>query len=253
MDIKQEELDKLNNEPAFGEDEKEEEQVEEEVVEEKVEEKVPASTEEEGAVEVGRIPYSRFEKVNEAKIIAETRLAQLEEQIKNGSKTDSTDITPDEDWIALWGDSEESKKAYLIDQRRSERMRIDATEKILEDIEAKQSKKQEEFQENLNYIEDNIAKFEESIKRKLTDAEESALLDIQDEFTPKDEKGNYIAPLLSPEKAFEIYNLRNVGAKTDKVLARRKVVSITGSGSGDDNSSSSSYDANEWGSWRKKL
>jgi len=261
--IPQEELDKLNDSTAeglFDEHAEVEEETEEEVEEEaKVEEKVSVSTEKDAVEpeETGRIPYSRFEKVNEAKIRAEERLAVLEEQLakKNSNDSDSTEITPDDDWIELWGDNEDSRRAYLVDQRRKEKERIETTNRILEEIDTRQTTKQKELQENLNYIDDNIAQFEETLGRKLTEAEESAILDIQDEWTPKDDKGNYIAPLLSAEKAFEVYNLRQTTATAKKSLARKRVVSITGSSTDGESESSSSadYDPSAWGSWRKAL
>lgn len=261
--IPQEELDKLNNsttEGLFDEHADTEEETEEEVEEEqKVEEKVSVSADEDTVTpeETGRIPYSRFEKVNEAKIRAEERLAVLEEQLakKNSNDTDSDEITPDEDWIELWGDNEDSRRAYLVDQRRKERERIETTNKILEEIDTRQTTKQKETQENLEYIEENIAKLEETLGRKLTEAEESAILDIQDEWTPKDDKGNYVAPLLSAEKAFEVYNLRQTTATAKKSLARKRVVSITGSSTDGEaeTSSSADFDSKAWGSWRKAL
>ena len=259
--IPQEELDKLNNSTAdglFDEHAEVEEETDEEVEEEQeVEDTVTVSTEDDTATETGRIPYSRFEKVNEAKIRAEERLAVLEEQLakKNSNDTDSDEITPDEDWIELWGDNEDSRRAYLVDQRRKERERIETTNKILEEIDTRQTTKQKETQENLEYIEENIAKLEETLGRKLTEVEESAVLDIQDEWTPKDDKGNYIAPLLSAEKAFEVYNLRQTTATAKKSLARKRVVSITGSSTdGESNGSSSAdFDSKAWGSWRTAL
>jgi len=261
MSIPQEDLDRLDETSAeglFDEHVSEEEETEDESVEEE-QGTVSGSTDKEPAEpveEVGRIPYSRFEKVNEEKIRALARLEILEKQLENSSNNSSSqEITPDEDWIKLWGDSPEAKEAYLIDQKRKERERIEITEQILKDIDSKQTAKQTELQENLNYIEENIASLEETLGRKLSESEESAILDIQDEWTPKDDKGNYIVPLISADKAYEIYTLRQSSAKAEKTLARRKVVSITGSGSDGESlgSNSENYDANTWGSWRNKL
>lgn len=258
MTLTEEERKALNESTAdglFEEHATEEEEAEEEIEESEVEEDGSGSPEEEPAPEVGRIPYSRFEKVNEAKIRAEERLAILEEQIKGNNNNSNQEITPDEEWLEMWGDTPEARQAYLLDQKRKERDRIEMTKSILEEIENREASKQTELEANLEYIEDNLANLESTLKRKLTDAEESAILDIQDEFTPKDDKGNYIAPLMAADKAFEVYNLRQNNIRTTKSVARKRVTSITGSSNdGESNGSSSSdYNPSAWGGWRKAL
>jgi len=256
MPIPQEELDKLNDEPVFNDEPAESEEEPEEVEEPaKVEEKVSVSTEDDTVADKARVPYSRFETVNERAIRAEERLKVLEEQAKSSGKTESTEeiAIPDE-WIELYGDSDAAKRAYQLQVSSLERMREESTNKILEDIEKRQLEKQQETERNVEAIDNSLKEFQETKGIKFTEADESSILDIQDEWTPKDEKGNYIAPLISVEKAYEILTLRQASAKADKVIARRKVVSITGSGNeGEGEPQSSDYDAKAWGSWRSKL
>lgn len=262
MEKTQEELDALDNEAAFDNSddnaESEEEEVEEQV-EQVVEEQVSESAEENDSVaDKARVPYSRFETVNERAIRAEERLALLEEQLQANQQAQSDqNFTPDEEWIELYGDSEAATRAYQLQLKREEKMLQAISEKTLEEIEKRQTEKQTEAEQNLNYIEDNLARFQETLGRKLTDDEESAILDVQDEFTPKDEKGNYIAPLLDAEKAFEIANLRNQTAGIKKSVARRKVVSVTGanteSNSESTNSAWDNYKPGDSGLWESKL
>ncbi len=47
------------------------------------------------------------------------------------------------------------------------------------------------------------------IGRPMTEDEQSAVLDIVDDFQPKDEKGDFLGPLISFEKAWEVYELRS--------------------------------------------
>jgi hypothetical protein len=256
MSIPQEELDKLNDSTAeglFDEHAEVEEETDEEVEEEQqVEEKVSVSTEEDTVADKARVPYSRFETVNERAIRAEERLAVLEEQL-NSNRTESTEeISIPDEWVELYGDSDAAKRAYELQVKSLERMRDESTNRILEDIDKRQTEKQQETERNIEAIDNSLIEFQEEKGIKFTEADESSILDIQDEWTPKDEKGNYIAPLISVEKAYEILTLRQNSAKTDKIIARRKVVSITGSGN-EGESSPSDYEAKAWGSWRNKL
>lgn len=254
MFIPQEELDKLDDvsvEDSFNEHAEVEEEVEEPV---EVEEKVSESTEEDSVADKARVPYSRFETVNERAIRAEERLAVLEEQAKSSGRAESTEeISIPDEWVELYGDSDAAKRAYELQVKSLERMREESTIKILDEIEKNQAYKQQETERNVEAIDNSLKEFQEEKGIKFTEADESSILDIQDEWTPKDEKGNYVVPLISVEKAYEILTLRQAGAKADKVIARRKVVSITSSGNEGEGSSPSNYDAKAWGSWQDKL
>ncbi len=65
-------------------------------------------------------------------------------------------------------------------------------------------------------VENNIAVIDQRfsdlaviIERELTEEEESIILDIVDEFTPKKKDGNYLCSLLPFDYAWEIYQARN--------------------------------------------
>ncbi len=261
MNIPQEELDKLNESDTSGlfeeHAEVEEEAPEEEVFEPQVEEKVSESPDEDSVGDKPRVPYSRFESVNERAIRAEERAKILEEQLnaRNQSADYDEDISVPEEWTELYGDSDAAQKAYALQVKLNERNISDTTAKILENIETTQAKKAQEEKESLDYIENNIKGLEESIGRKLSESEESKVLDIQDEFTPKDEHGNYIAPLIPADKAFEIYTLRQSTAKAEKSTIRRKVVAATSSNSEGTGSLKAfeNYRPGEGGLWRDKL
>lgn len=254
MNIPQEELDKLEDTSGLFEENSQEDDA---MIPDQpaVEEKVSASTEEEDAVaDKARIPYSRFEKVNERAIRAEERLRLLEEQSQSKAESNE-DVTVPPEWEELYGDSDAAKRAYVLQQSMFDRMREETTEKTLSAIESRQTERQTEIENNLDYIEDNLAELSKNLGRDLTEAEESSVLDIQDEFTPKDDKGNYIAPLLQADKAFEIYTLRRGNATAKTTIARRKVVSITGSSSEGEGSNSAfdNYKPGASGLWRDQL
>lgn len=260
MNIPQEELDKLNTaegEQFFDEDASEEEVAPEvEQVEEKSEEQVSVSTDEDTVADKARVPYSRFESVHERAIRAEERAKILEEQLANASQktVESEDIELPAEWVELYGDSDAAKRAYTLQLGLNERLIETAENKVLERIQNQAKEEQEMLEKNLEYIEDSLASFQDKLGRPLTESEESSILDIQDEFTPKGEDGKYLAPLFSPEKAYEIYELRNAAAKAQKVQAKRGVVSLTGASSeGEVSTSFANYNPNAWGSWRDKV
>lgn len=262
MNIPQSEIDKLNNSTTnglFDEHIQEEEQVEEKQIKQENKEEVSSSSEDVVA-DKARIPYSRFESVNEAKIRAEAKAEMLEQQLiqyqnsKVVETNKSDEIELPQEWVELYGDSEAAKKAYQVQIGFNERLLEQATEKAYEKLTNREREEKEAVNNNLEYIESNLLKFQEKLGRKLTEAEEDALLDIQDEFTQKDENGKYVSDLLSTDKAYEIYTLRNQTAKFAKSQARNKVVSITGASSeGDISTSSVDFKPNVWGSWRDKI
>jgi hypothetical protein len=249
MTIPQEELNKLG-ETTDGLFEEHAE------IEEEVEEKgeVSESTEEDSVADKARIPYSRFEKVNERAIAAEARLQLLEEQAASNKPIQTEELTPDQ-WLKLYGDNDDARKAWALDQELRKASEEKMEERIIRNLEERESQKQSQVQENLEYIEDSLADFQEKLGRKLSESEESALLDIQDEFTPQDDSGHYMAPLMAPEKAYEILNLRGKVSTNKTSQARRRVTSITGSSSEGDGSSKAfeNYKPGVSGLWRDQL
>lgn len=256
MFIPQEELDKLNDIPEDSNlfvDDTEDEEIEQEEVIEKNKEKVSSSAEEDVVADKARVPYSRFESVNERAIRAEERLRILEEQAQ--SKTvESKQVEVPQEWEELYGDSEAAQKAYEIQLRLSEQMMEKSSKIVLEKIQNSEKEQKEIVNKNLEEIENSLNEFQEKLGRKITDTEESAILDIQDEFTAKDENGKYITSLLSPEKAYEIYELRANKAKVAKTQAKNRALTATGASSeGDTSNSSANYTPGDWGSWRSHL
>lgn len=64
-------------------------------------------------------------------------------------------------------------------------------------------------------VKDNVAEIDERLEdlveylgRELTEGETSAILDIVDEYTPKDSKGNYLIELLPFDYAWRVYEAK---------------------------------------------
>ncbi len=255
MDIPQEELDKLNSTEDKGEDffpdaeEEEAPEVKEDVEEEQ--ETVSSSADEDVVADKARVPYSRFETMHERAIRAEERAKLLEEQ--QATKTTDQEVTDPllNKFINLYGDNDEAREAYSIQVEMNNEMVRQSFNKIKEE----QAKAEQEQKNSLNQLEQGLDDLSQSLGRKLSETEQSSILDIQDEFAVKDEQGNYLAPLISTDKAYEIYTLRTSKDKSSKSVARRKVVSLTGSSS--DSSSDSNpwanYDPRQQGQWMTQL
>jgi hypothetical protein len=255
MDYTQEEQDALNQ-PAFPIEESEEETPEvEPEVKVAVEEKVSSSPDEDDVADKARVPYSRFETVNEAKIRAEERIKYLEEQISSKTPDVQEDAELPNEWVELYGDNDAAKRAYALQMKINDELQEKATQRAIERIDSRNQEANEALKSNLESIDSELETFSDTLGRKLTDTEENAILDIQDEFTQKDAKGNYLSQLLSPEKAFEIHTLRQAGAVSTKKQAKNRVLSATGASSEGDvsNSSGADYNAQQWGSWRDDL
>jgi hypothetical protein len=62
--------------------------------------------------------------------------------------------------------------------------------------------------DNVAIIDELLEDLEAEIGRKLSEDETSAVLDIVDEYTPKDNKGNYLVELLPFDYAWEIYQAK---------------------------------------------
>jgi hypothetical protein len=59
-------------------------------------------------------------------------------------------------------------------------------------------------------IDEKLAELEEMLDRKLSENEAMEILEIVDEYTPKDKKGNYLVDLLPFDYAWEVYKARRL-------------------------------------------
>ena len=62
--------------------------------------------------------------------------------------------------------------------------------------------------DNVSEIDDRLEDLTEYLGREMTEDETSAILDIVDEYTPKDKDGNYLVGLIPFDYAWEIYQAK---------------------------------------------
>lgn len=72
-------------------------------------------------------------------------------------------------------------------------------------------REQEDFrvEKNIEIIDENFEELAECVGREITEEEQSDILDIVDELTPKNAEGNYIAELLPFDYAWKVYEAKN--------------------------------------------
>lgn len=208
-----------------------------------------------------KVPYSRFKKFHE-----EARIARQEAE-EWRAKAEALEHQPRYDreeesempayWVKLYGDSEASKEAWQVQERREqeiERRAYEAGQRGAEELEIKQ---QQRIESNVATIDDSFEDLSDYIGRELTAKEQSAILDIVDDFTPKDSYGRYAGPLIPFEKAWEMYELKQGSAKVSQRKDRDSVASLSGASSEGNTEVNQESDKN-WnplarGTWRKRL
>lgn len=209
--------------------------------------------------EKGRVPYSRFERkhqeAEEARQQAEYWRQEAERRSQsNNARADAAEDLPDY-WKELFGDTDASKKAYKAEQKRMTEIEERAEQRAIEVIEQRQIQQERKFSSNLDSIESRMEGLAEYLGRDLTETEENALLDIVDDYTPKDDDGNYAGELMSFGKAWQIYELQQTqqSAKTNR--SRNAVASASGASSKGEPSATEdkNFNPQQWGSWRNRL
>lgn len=201
-----------------------------------------------------RVPYSRFETVNEARIIAEQKVKLFEETQERERLEKAAAKGPEglpAYWVKLYGDSEASKEAYALRQQELTEIRQSLQSSIREDMVKEQVQQEQRTDTLVDEWSSQIDDFASENKRKFTDADTDALLDVMDELTPKDGDGNYIVePIQYLARAVELYDLRQEKALAAKKISKQQTTKLTAA-------KSEGIPANapgEWdGDWRKKL
>ncbi len=218
---------------------------------------VEAPAEEEAPeAEEGRVPKSRFLTMHQRAVEAEKRLRELEaeraQQAPEAAPRSEPTELPDY-WIEMFGDSEASVKAFEAEQARIAAIEEKAAERAFERL---SSREKEEEARTAEIVASFDREFEELgiVKdHEFTEDEQVAILDIVEEYSPKDKDGMMLRDFLLPlDKAYEIYSVRQEAKTSEKRAARGQVAALTGAraeGSGGDSSEA------PWrpGQWRTKV
>ena len=221
------------NKPAFGDGAQTLDDVREHTEEETKEEPVEKKNEEvEDSEEESKVPYSRFKKFHDRSKELEQRIAELEAERERPEPRREVKAYDEEEmdraWVELYGDSDASKRAYKLDQQRTAQLREELIEEARRSVRAERESEQTHLKENLSAIDEQLEDLSTFIGRDLTKKEEEALLDIVDDYTPKDKNGNYAGATIPFDKAWEIYELKKNSTNAPRKQSRDAVASMTG-------------------------
>ncbi len=197
---------------------------------------VPSSTSDDD----GKVPYTRFKKFHDRALEAEEeadywrRKAESRTEERYEAPHTSVSINPEysgADWNrfkALFSgeDNPQIREAYKMELERTAAIEERATQRAMDAIERRNSESQETYRENLNTIDYNLEEASDIVGRQLSSEEELAILEIQDDYSPKDRDGN-ISALIPVDKAVEIWQMQQ--AKSPRREARNSVAALSGS------------------------
>lgn len=214
--------------------------------------------------EKARVPYSRFENVNKARREAEEeadkwrrRAQELEDsRFERQSETQTGEVPSW--WTKLYGDTEQTREAFGIWREGNQQIISQAEQKALEAVKNAQQEEKESERQNLKVLDDHLESVAAIAGHDLSEDEESKILDIIDEFTAKDGDGNYLGAILPPDKAWEIYELKNKVSEAPSKKSRDSVAALTnvptsGQPSIEQKERDEAYRPGAWGDWEKRL
>lgn len=207
----------------------------------------PEAVNEPDPVEEDKVPKSRFLTMHQRAVEAEKAVRQFEAERANTPEPVAP-IADDADlrnfYIETFGETEIAEKLYQNELARLTSIEEKAAERAFQRF-SQMGEEQEKI------INDRVASFDRAFEelgvvegKDFSDDEQVAMLDIVEEYSPKDAQGKLIADFLLPlDRAYEIYKLKSAPIVEAKRTERNKVASLTGARS--EGGSVSSTDA-DW-------
>lgn len=216
-----------------------------------------------------KVPYSRMKSVIEARRDAEQRAEEAEQRLQEvlnrreePSRQSSSDVEPYNGslpsyWAKMYGDNDNSRLAYSYELERQESLREEFRREALDAVRQERNQESQIIATNERTIDENLEDLSYALGRDLSDREESEILNIVDEYTPKDDDGNYSGKLIPFEKAWEIYNLRQSQTSGTTARQRRVPTMATNTQTSGEPSNREGDNKNwnpmDWNSWQKRL
>lgn len=208
----------------------------------------PEQTEEAPAepVDEEKVPKSRFLTMHQRAIEAEKLNREYEAEKANASEpvapvTDDASLR--DFYVKTFGDTPEAEALYQNELARLTSIEEKAAERAFERF-SKMGQEQEQV------IQQRVESFDRAFEelgvvegKDFTDEEQVAMLDIVEEYSPKDKAGNLIGDFLLPlDRAYEIYKLKADPLVKAKKTERNAVASLAGARSEGTPSGSSDAD-----------
>lgn len=216
--------------------------------------------------EESKVPYSRFKKFHDAAQEAAQEAAYwkgVAEARENQPATTTTETTlevPDY-WKKMYGDESSEnwalvQEAWKVQKQATDEMISQARKEAIEAVRNAQGEEEQAVAQNISVLDEQFDSLTDKLGRELTEKEHDNVLDIVDEYTPKDADGNYAGAIMPIEKAWEIYELKANAGKAPKVQARNQVASLTATqtqGEPSITEQDKNFNPQDWGAWRKRL
>jgi hypothetical protein len=221
---------------------------------------------EEPVVEENRVPYSRFKTAIDRARAAERALEEIESQRSERPyeppTQDSGEVKPYSGalppyWAKMYGDNPTSREAYSYELVRQNAIREEARREALEAVREERSSESKVLLANERTIDERLEDLSYSLGRELSEQEQSALLDIVDEYTPKDADGNYAGELIPMDKAYEILSMKTSQVQTSQSRNRREATNATSSRSQGETNTTDKNNQNwnplDWNSYKRRI
>lgn len=200
--------------------------------------------------EEGKVPYRRFKKFHERALEAEREAEfwknrAMEVQTRPIERDYYQPPAPNQyieptfqgpDWErfkALFAGADENavKEAYRLEVQRIAAVEERAVQRAEETFNQRSEMQRQEFRGNRDYLDEWTDEASDLAGRSLTEEEQIALLDVMDEFSPKNDEGKIESPI-TPQQALRIYQMQNSAhsqrRETRDALARASSASSGG-------------------------
>ena len=211
-----------------------------------------------------RIPYSRFSTVRERAERAEREADEARALLKQALSRKDEEVTSDpykeafaKEVKSLYGDNDIAKNIIDIQLKHSEEIEKRAEQRAIEAIKRVQREETQAISQNESIIDEKLENLSETLGRALSPKEEEALLEIVDEYTPVGEDGNYVGEILPFDKAWEVYELRQLKQGQSSKKARSGALNASSSRSSGEPSATAEQDKNwsplNWNSLNDRL
>lgn len=219
-----------------------------------------------------KVPYSRFKKNLDARIEAERAAQDAEDRYQDllrqrdqeryqpvSQETQSQNYKGNlpNYWVKLYGDSEVSREAYGYELERQSAIEERAEQRALESLRNERDTETRAVMENEGVIDNRIEDLSAQLGRDLSEKEELSLLDIVDEYTPKDRDGNYAGDTIPFEKAWEIYEMKQLQQSSSSRRSRSAAAAATSSRTDGEphgnEKSNKDFDPRNWNAYKQRL
>ncbi len=166
-------------------------------------------------------------------IALNNRVIELSEQVARLTGNAPTHLDADEvptEWIALYGDTPEARKAWKVNESLLRNYAMQAKESALEEIETRQrdaAKQESEFEQ---FIDSSLESIEDAYDIDLTSNAPAArkdrreFLSLVQNLSPKDENGN-ITGYADFNATWEMYQLKRGAPKQNETVNKAKELS----------------------------